>query len=180
MFQGRIYKITSLQTEKIYIGSTTTALNKRLSKHKSGYKRYQNGKYRNTSSFEIIKYPDAIIELIEEKEFKDKKEMLFRERHYIEIYECVNKVIPIRTNEEQHNYNKEYNKKYKMDNKDKINAGQNEKCICECGHSYTRYHKASHMRTKKHMKNERVINITFNMTINESEVKIINGSDVKG
>ncbi len=38
--------------------------------------------------------------MIEEQEFKDKEDMLFRERHYIEMYECVNKVIPIRTNEE--------------------------------------------------------------------------------
>ena len=120
MFQGRIYKITSLQTEKIYIGSTTTALNKRLSKHKSGYKRYQNGKYRNTSSYEIIKYPDAIIELIEEKEFKDKQDMLFKERHYIEMFECVNKLIPIRTNEEMKESRKISDNKYNTNNKEKI------------------------------------------------------------
>ena len=158
MFQGRIYKITSLQTEKIYIGSTTTALNKRLSKHKSNYKRFQDGKYRNVSSFEIIQYLDAVIELIEEQEFKDKNEMLFRERHYIEIYECVNKMIPIRTNEEK--------KQYIIDNNEKVN----EKKPCVCGGFYTSKHKGQHMKGKRHMNHTKTINITINITCQKVEI----------
>ena len=168
---GRIYKITSAQTDNIYIGSTTKTLKQRLSTHKCDYKRYLKNKTHYKSGYDIVKFDDAIIELIEEKEFKDKKEMLFRERHYIEIYECVNRIIPIRTNEEHNNYHKEYNKKYKMDNKDKINAYANEKIICECGHSYTRAHKAEHMKSKRHMKeSEKVINITINITCEKVEI----------
>ena len=43
---GRIYKITSIKTDKIYIGSTTKSLTERLLKHEYNYKAFQNGKYR--------------------------------------------------------------------------------------------------------------------------------------
>ena len=41
---GRIYKITSGQTPWVYYGSTTKPLNKRLTGHKTDYKRYLDGK----------------------------------------------------------------------------------------------------------------------------------------
>ena len=53
---GRIYKITISQTNAVYIGSTTESIRERLSKHKSNYKRFQDGKYCNVSSFEIFKH----------------------------------------------------------------------------------------------------------------------------
>ena len=168
---GRIYKITSAQTDNIYIGSTTKTLKQRLTEHKSDYKRFMNNPTHNKSGYEIVQFDDAVIELIEEKEFKDKKEMLFRERYYIEIYECVNKMIPIRTNEETKEIKKIFDKKYKMENKYKINAYANEKIKCECGHSYTRAHKAEHMKSKRHMKeSEKVINITINITCQKVEI----------
>ena len=111
---------------------------------------------------------------MEEIEFEDKKELFKRERHYIESIEStVNKYRPITTTEEkkQHKYDKEHRKKYIMDNKDKIRARQNERCICECGHSYTRAHKAEHMKSKRHMKTcEKVINITINITCKKVEI----------
>ena len=186
MMIGRIYKITSSQTNAVYIGSTTESIRERLSKHKSNYKRFQDGKYCNVSSFEIIQYADAVIELIEEQEFKDKQDMLFRERYYIEMHECVNKVIPIRTNEETKERKKISDKKYKDKNKDNEekkeikNAYDYKRIECECGCSYFQKHRQRHMRTQKHMNHERAINIniTFNMTINDSEVKIItNGNE---
>lgn len=39
---GKIYKIVSVSTSDVYIGSTTKDLKKRLSEHKSHYKLYQN------------------------------------------------------------------------------------------------------------------------------------------
>ena len=68
---GKIYSIRSHQTDLIYIGSTIeTRLSARLSKHRSDYKRYiMSGKFNYyVSSFEILKYNDAYIELIEEVE----------------------------------------------------------------------------------------------------------------
>ena len=109
-----------------------------------------------------MKYGDATIELLEEREYKNKDEMLLRERHFIENNKCVNKQKPLLKDDER-----DYYDIYR--------------CECECGGSYVNKHKARHNRTKKHMNHERGINIniTINMTINESEVKIINGSDVR-
>jgi len=185
---GRIYKITSAQTDKCYIGSTSKSINTRLSQHKYNYKEYVKGtRPKNITSYEIIKYDDAIVELLEEKEFKDKKEMFGRERFYIESHDnAANKQIPIRTNEETKERKKISDKKYKDKNKDSEekkeikNAYDYKRIECECGCSYFQKHRQRHMRTQKHMNHERAINIniTFNMTINDSEVKIItNGND---
>ena len=58
--------------------------------------------------------------MIEEKEFKDKQDMLFKERHYIEMFECVNKLIPIRTNEEMKESRKISDNKYNTNNKEHV------------------------------------------------------------
>ncbi len=58
---GNIYKIYC----NIYIGSTTQNLKSRLSQHKYFYKQYLNGKNIYYSSFEILKYNDYEIQLIE-------------------------------------------------------------------------------------------------------------------
>ena len=42
--EGKIYKIISINTDKIYIGSTTKSLYERLQGHKRNYKRYQHKK----------------------------------------------------------------------------------------------------------------------------------------
>jgi hypothetical protein len=163
---GRIYKIKSAQTDKVYIGSTLQTIQKRFLMHKRGYKNYQKGKGGNMTSYEILKHGDATIELIDEREYETKDELQYKEREYIELHKnAVNKQKPL-LKESERDYYDIY------------------RCKCECGGSYVNKHKASHMRTKMHKsyeeKEERAINIniTFNMTINDSEVKIItNGNE---
>lgn len=63
---GKIYKLHSKYTDKFYIGSTTKTLQQRLQAHRSDYQQYkehQKGNYQ--SSFEILKYKDCRIELLE-------------------------------------------------------------------------------------------------------------------
>ena len=62
---GKIYVIRSHQTEQVYIGSTVERLSARMSKHRAQYKRYKEGKCGLTTSFKMLDYPDAYIELIE-------------------------------------------------------------------------------------------------------------------
>ena len=64
--RSKIYKICSNLTDKIYIGSTTQTLAKRLYHHVSQYTSYNidNSKVY-VSSFEIIKLEDYYISLIE-------------------------------------------------------------------------------------------------------------------
>jgi len=122
---GKIYKITSSKTDKIYIGSTCLPLEQRLSIHKSSYKVFLNGKRRNVSSFEIVKYEDCNIILIEEIQYETNNQLLDRERFYIETNNnCVNLYIPNRTKEEYYQAYKtkiiQYNKQRYYNNREKI------------------------------------------------------------
>jgi hypothetical protein len=91
---GKIYKIVDKTNGNMYIGSTCQkTLAQRFSQHKSNY-RLKNRVY--TSSFEIIKNGNCEIVLIENYPCDNKDELHARERYYIEISNCVNKVIPIK------------------------------------------------------------------------------------
>jgi len=122
---GKIYKITSNSTDKIYIGSTCLPLERRLAIHKSGYKVFLNGKRRNVSSFEIVKYEDCNIILIEEIQYETNNQLLDRERFYIETNNnCVNLYIPNRTKKEYYQAYKteiiQYNLQRYYNNREKI------------------------------------------------------------
>lgn len=107
MITGRIYKICSHQTNKIYVGSTTQSLQERFSGHKCHYKQYINNNGHYVTSFEIIKFDDAYICLIEEVVVTNKHELHKLERKYIEsIPEIVNRVHPTRTVKEHYQANK--------------------------------------------------------------------------
>jgi len=88
----RIYKISSAQTPSIYIGSTKEKLNRRMSNHRRAYKSFLAGERSNMTSFDIIKYDDAKIELVKEvnEEVKDDEEYKVQQ----ETLNCVNKNDP--------------------------------------------------------------------------------------
>ena len=100
---GRIYVIKSPQTDYVYIGSTTKTLNDRLCSHKSGYKAYLNEKGHYITSFELVKFEDCFIELLEEVSCKNEKELHKIEGQYIkDNMNCVNRRIEGRTRKEYH------------------------------------------------------------------------------
>jgi len=110
MSTGKIYKITSPNTNKIYIGSTTKTIEHRLYEHKIKYKQHLQEKAHYTTSFEIIDAKNATIELIEE--VLDDNILKYRERFHIENNKhlVVNKNIPTRTNKEWEEENKDKRK----------------------------------------------------------------------
>lgn len=114
---GKIYKIVSPHTEYIYIGSTTTRLKNRLSSHVLNYKRGVS----YCSSYEILKYGDYDIFLIEKIECDDVEDLRKAERYHIEKNKnCVNMKLPCRTLEEfkktaqYKRYCKDYAKDYRQ------------------------------------------------------------------
>ena len=121
---GKIYTIRSHLTDEIYIGSTTQPLTKRLSKHKYDYKYWKAGKRDYITSFKIIDFGDAYIELLEEYPCDSKMLLHKREGELIRETECVNKRIEGRTQKEWVNDNpeklKEYSKKYRDKNPEKV------------------------------------------------------------
>jgi hypothetical protein len=132
MIKGRIYSIRSPNTDKIYIGSTTMTLAKRI---------YQHKKRLNCSSIEIINMGDAYIELLENYECKDKNELHRREgelqRQYKDI--CINKKIEGRNATEYKqtdNYAISQNK-YRKSDKNK----ENQKRYKKKSDNYKKYQK---------------------------------------
>jgi len=115
---GKIYKLTSPSNNLVYYGSTAQQhLSTRIASHIRDYNCYLNNKRDYITSFEILKCEDYKYELIEEYPCNNKPQLKTRERWYIQNNECVNKNIPGRTAAE---YHKEYDKKYREANKDKI------------------------------------------------------------
>lgn len=86
---GYIYKITSPNTDKIYIGSTSRTLAERFKEHIKGAKTKPN----DCRSSQIINIGDAKIELIKEIHFYNKSYLEQKERNQIQKYKsiCVNK-----------------------------------------------------------------------------------------
>lgn len=87
-----IYKLYSkIDNELIYIGSTKQSY-QRLIKHRHDYKRYLNKKYNYVSCFKLFnKYgvENVDFEIIDDQ-IEDKKDLLIKEKYYINKYNCVN------------------------------------------------------------------------------------------
>ena len=122
--KGYIYSICSHQSKDIYIGSTEQELSTRLSWHMRDYNMWIKINKQYCTSYEIIKYGDAYIELIIEVDVEDTSKLRKIEGEYQLKMECVNKNIAGRTYKEWYETNKEYiskyHKLYYTDNCDKI------------------------------------------------------------
>jgi len=96
---GKIYKITSSNSELCYIGSTIQNLKSRLSSHVSNYKIYKDNvnNISYTSSYKILECGGEVdILLLEEVKCENKYELEKRESEYIlkNISVCVNECVP--------------------------------------------------------------------------------------
>lgn len=139
---GKIYKVVDNGYNKLYIGSTTQPLYKRMNYHRCNYRKFKKGQYGNTSVFEIFEefgLENCKIELIENYQCNSRNELERKEGEHIRKNNCVNKVIAGRTeaerkiedrdeilkkNREYHQKNKEQrnqqSKEYKERNREKM------------------------------------------------------------
>ena len=109
---GKIYKIVCHESDEIYIGSTKTSLNARLSQHK------YDAKHRtDMASSKIILRNHYSIELIEDFPCEYSRELCAREQYWIDRSECVNFTTAYKSDESR----KAYNKKWAQDHKDQRN-----------------------------------------------------------
>lgn len=160
---GKIYRIYSKShPDQQYFGSTIQRLTKRFTKHKSEHRLYKiDGSRKWYSSFQILDYGDAVIELIEDFPCNNRDELNIREDYYIQNFNCINKCRAHITEDEKKEYQTEYYeqniekikgylKEYNKQNAEKIKKHKNEKFVCECGGKYTKAHKSKHFKTDKH------------------------------
>ena len=100
---GKIYQIWSPNTDRVYIGSTTQPLHKRLHDHKKGL---TGKKYR--CSRKVLECGEACIELIEDYPCAKKSELNRREGQIMRGYDKrVNKQLAGRTRAEYRDDNRE-------------------------------------------------------------------------
>jgi len=177
--QGKIYMLTSEQTSDVYIGSTKETLEVRFTYHKKHYKGWLEEKpnYCYVTSFEICKYDDCKIQLIENYPCENRKELEKKEGEYQRMMDCVNKHIAGRTMKEYYEDNKERiqkinkewrekhkeqtlkkNKEWKENNKEKLKEYITEydknrpRIKCVCGSEFRKADTKRHQRTQKHIK----------------------------
>lgn len=138
---GFIYILKSSKTNKVYIGSTTRTIKKRFMEHKTSYKLYLQNKVPYKSCFELVKYDDCNISVVEEFEYKDTYELRKREGYFIINNNSVNKYEAGRDAI-----------KYYRDNRNKFLVFKNIKMLCSrCGGKYTMSNKSHHEKTFKHV-----------------------------
>jgi GIY-YIG catalytic domain len=128
--QGKIYKLTSIHTNEIYVGSTCYKyLSQRLKIHKYDY---INKPEHNVSCYKLFKLGDVKIELIENYPCNSSQELCMREQYWLEtLSNCVNM------------HNAYTSIEYKKANaKTKIN--------CICGSFVRKSDIAKHNKTTKH------------------------------
>lgn len=106
--RGKVYRIVCRKTGKQYIGSTCKKLlSQRLAHHVCVFKAWKKGNFNFITSFEVLKENDYYIELVELVVVNSKDELLVRERFHIQNTENVNMIIPLRTQKEYYEDNKE-------------------------------------------------------------------------
>lgn len=176
---GKIYKLISNQTNKVYVGSTCTPrLSTRIAGHRNSYIKWKNNKGRYVTSFELLKYDDCKIVLIENFPCQTKDELRAKEQHWItKTKNTVNKRRAHRTKKDisedakiRRKKNPEHfkekdarkyakhrenilqaRKEYYLKNKAKIQARESQKFVCDCGGKYIKHHKSTHYKTNKHI-----------------------------
>jgi hypothetical protein len=160
--KGKIYKVEPIcehDEGDIYIGSTTKDyLSQRMVKHKSTYKEWKNGKQPYMMSiykvFDKYCIENCNIVLLEYVNAKDFNELSAREAYYIKTLKCVNKFIPLRTDAQYRKDNideiLQRERRYRQDNKLKINERKNQKYNCECGSVCRKGGKGRHNKSIRH------------------------------
>jgi len=166
---SKIYKISSPQCDKFYIGSTTLTLKARMSVHKSNYKRYiEKGIGSCVTSFKVVKFDDAIIELIKNVKCENIKELLKVEGDCIKEHHdrILNKNVAGRTVKEYYEANKD---KIKENIKEYYEAHKNE--IKECKKEWNELNKDKLKQQMKEYRETHKNEIKQHYELNKDKLK---------
>lgn len=178
--EGKIYLLKSKQTDKVYVGSTTQSLAKRMRGHRNIYQEnISTGDKSGHSSLKLLKYDDVYIRLLEEYPCESRKELTMREGYWIKNYKgrAVNFLNAgtgtgkdwYENNKDMHNkctrewyannkdkhhaLSKNYYEEHKQQLSEKRKAQREAKSnyvTCECGVKCKEYTLRYHIKTKGH------------------------------
>ena len=139
---GKIYKIVTAHSNEIYIGSTINSLDERLQGHEQSYIKWLNSLRNYCTSYEILKYGDYSIELLEDYPCLNRYELNYREGYYqlLNFLNCVNTVIS-------------GGKKYRCQNLDNTEKHH----MCYCGRIILNNLKSRYKHTKTFIHKQKVL-----------------------
>lgn len=131
---GKVYKLVSPNTDRIYIGSTKQTLVQRMNSHRAKYNAWKIGQHHYTTSFDIFDAGNASIELIELYPCESREVLRTREQYHLEQNPeiCVNKLKAFISSEDEKKHKSEMHQ-------------------CECGGKYSLHHKSRHDQTELHL-----------------------------
>ena len=146
LINGKIYKLTTNNTDDIYIGSTTKCIEERLRQHIKDYNTYINGfKSYYLSSYNVVRHDDVKTELLYDGMFNSRAEMLEMEGEFIRTTpHCINKEIAGRSHKQYLEEHKE-----QIETKRKEYYQKNRESILEKKKEYgikNREHKIEYLR----------------------------------
>ena len=143
---GTVYAIRCKTTGEQYIGSTCKHVEYRLEQHRQARNKTSSRAIIDRNNFELIILEAVICD--------NKKELLYRERHFVETEpNVVNKSRPIISEEERKkavlDYERshpEYFQKYRDDHKEKWQGDY----VCKCGITCRLINKNRHEKSIQH------------------------------
>jgi len=145
---GKVYLLLSDTYNKFYIGSTTVSLEERLKRHVESYDEWLKSNFTSPylSSFEILKYPDYRMELIEECSQVSGWDLIKREQYHLIVNykDIVNIIIP----------GKDVNKKL---------TNTSDIYICSCGYKMKNHYniRKKHSLSPPHRQNIRALHLSI-------------------
>jgi hypothetical protein len=186
--EGLIYKIVcnDLNVKDIYVGSCQ-AFRARKCQHKHNCCN-SNSKSYNINVYQFIRanggWNNWSMLQIETVMFRDKRELLTRERHWIETLKAtLNSQIPTRTDQEYREEHKtemkqyreehktqilekvkQYREKNKTEIKEKVKQyykSNKQQIVCDCGKSSNKCHILRHKKSKNHKQFEHYYNFIY-------------------
>ena len=146
---GKIYCLSSNNSDLFYIGSTIQPLAKRLQYHEYHYRAYQKGKGDYYSSYDVLATGDYSISLYNEYPCNSKSELDLEEgyeiEHNLQYAGCVNRSIPGMG--ARFGGRKQYKKQWQAQNWKNTEIIQ-----CGCGGTYhdCTYQRKKHFHSNKH------------------------------
>ena len=181
---GYIYKLVckDIEIKECYVGSTKNFRTRKFD-HKSRSNNYSNNPNFNAYVYRFIRanggWPNWDMIQVEEYKYTTKRDLLARERYWIEeLKSSLNKIVPITTTTSKYEYDQEYYqankqkkqkqiKEYHKNNKIQIKRYMKEyyqnspKVECDCGSSFRMYNKSYHLKTKKNQQYQELYDFIY-------------------
>lgn len=137
---GKIYVVRNRCSDKVYVGSTTQPLHKRMASHRHPTCDTRTYHMELSVKMRELGVDNFYIELVEEYPCNNLLELRARENYYIIKFDSINNGYNNRAEEPKRSQAQQLRQK-----KWNHSSGQ-----CICGYKYTKPNRSAHMQSNRH------------------------------